>query len=72
MTLDVGNVKDVAWNRDAFEMLVADEETKELVRALVENHCNAEKNTDLISGKGNGLFVLLHGYDPSVPGNSCY
>lgn len=61
VTLDVGNIKDVEWNRDAFEMLVADEETKELVRALVENHCNAEKNTDLISGKGNGLFVLLHG-----------
>lgn len=68
VTLDVGNIKDVEWNRAAFEMLVADEETKELVRALVENHCNAEKNTDLISGKGNGLFVLLHGYVPQFCG----
>lgn len=67
VTLEVGNIKDVEWNRDAFEMLVADEETKELVRALVENHCNAEKDTDLISGKGNGLFVLLHGQVEKIP-----
>lgn len=62
MTLEVSNIRDVEWNKDAYDMLVADKETKELVRALVENQCNKEKNTDLISGKGNGLFILLHGW----------
>ena len=61
VNLEVSNIKDVEWNREAFDLLVADKSTKELVRALVDNHCNTEKNTDLISGKGNGLFILLHG-----------
>jgi hypothetical protein len=29
---------------------------------MVTNQIDAEKNTDLISDKGNGLIVLLHGY----------
>jgi SpoVK/Ycf46/Vps4 family AAA+-type ATPase len=40
---------------------VVDEETKELVQALVMKQLVAEKSTDLISGKGNGLVILLHG-----------
>ncbi|PHH90782.1 hypothetical protein CDD83_2673 [Cordyceps sp. RAO-2017] len=59
--LEVYNIRDVEWNREAFDLLVADKETKDLVRALVDNHCNIEKSTDLIQGKGNGLFILLHG-----------
>lgn len=62
--LEVSRLRDVEWNKEAFDLLVADHETKELIRALVENQCNTEKNTDLISGKGNGLFILLHGYGP--------
>ncbi|RYP93128.1 hypothetical protein DL770_000785 [Monosporascus sp. CRB-9-2] len=61
VNLEVSNLRDVEWNKEAFDLLVADKETKELVRALVENQCNTERNTDLIGGKGNGLFVLLHG-----------
>ncbi|KAI8295937.1 AAA family ATPase [Colletotrichum sp. SAR 10_98] len=38
-----------------------DEETKELVQAVVTTKLRADQNTDLIVGKGNGLFILLHG-----------
>jgi hypothetical protein len=51
----------VKWNTKAFESLVVDGETKELISALVTNQIDAEKGTDLMSGKGNGLFILLHG-----------
>jgi len=52
----------VRWNTEAFDSLVIDETTKELIRALVTNQIDAEKGTDMMSGKGNGLFILLHGY----------
>lgn len=71
-------INDVEWNDQAFEHLVIDTETKELVKAVVTTQLRAEENTDLIRGKGNGLFILLHGCDrPSylssyVPStNSC-
>lgn len=51
----------VAWNKQAFENLVIDEDTKELIIALVTNKLAAEKATDMMSGKGNGLIILLHG-----------
>ncbi|KAI5917275.1 P-loop containing nucleoside triphosphate hydrolase protein [Camillea tinctor] len=51
----------IGYNMQAFENLVIDEETKHLVKALVSNQIKAEKSTDLISGKGNGLIILLHG-----------
>ncbi|KAK3393535.1 hypothetical protein B0H63DRAFT_554892 [Podospora didyma] len=41
--------------------LLIDEDTKEFVKAVVTNQLNAEDNTDIIRGKGNGLFILLHG-----------
>jgi hypothetical protein len=40
---------------------VVDEDTKELVKALVTNQLANEKATDLMDGKGNGLVILLHG-----------
>lgn len=49
------------WNDRAFERLVADEETKEMIQALVTNQLATEKGTDLIDNKGNGLILLLHG-----------
>lgn len=51
----------MAWNKEVFKHLVADDKTKELVQALVANRISAERNTDLIQGKGNGLIMLLHG-----------
>ncbi|KAJ5019591.1 ATPase family AAA domain-containing protein 3 [Colletotrichum sp. SAR 10_99] len=61
VNLDVEFINDVKWNDQAFEHLVIDMETKELVKAVVTTQLRAEENTDLIRGKGNGLFILLHG-----------
>ncbi|KAI0401355.1 hypothetical protein F4802DRAFT_580426 [Xylaria palmicola] len=61
LDLNLDLVSDVVWNKDAFESLVLDNKTKRLIRALVSNQLEAEKSTDLISGKGNGLILLLHG-----------
>ncbi|KAL8314031.1 hypothetical protein RB597_006447 [Gaeumannomyces tritici] len=52
---------EVAWNDQAFHSLVADEDMKELVLALVTNQLASETATDLIDSKGNGLIMLLHG-----------
>jgi len=60
--LEVDRIVDISWNTAAFESLVIDEGTKELILALVTNQLAAEKATDLIGGKGNGLIMLLHGY----------
>jgi hypothetical protein len=58
----IENTSPVKWDQDAFESLVVDSETKELIMALVTNKIDVSKNTDLISGKGSGLVVLFHGY----------
>lgn len=52
--LEVDRIVDILWN-------VTDDRTKELIHALVTNQLAAEKATDLIAGKGNGLIMLLHG-----------
>ena len=59
--MDVDLIKEVEWNKEAFKNLVVDEETKELVQALVTNRLEAERGTDMIEDKGNGLTILLHG-----------
>jgi hypothetical protein len=46
---------------EAFDSLVVDDDTKELVKALVTNQLAKEKGTDVLDGKGNGLVILLHG-----------
>jgi hypothetical protein len=61
LDLEVYQIGDVVWNTEAFEGLVLDKKTKRLIQALVSNQIEAEKGTDLISGKGNGLILLLHG-----------
>jgi hypothetical protein len=50
----------------AFDSLVVDDDTKELVKALVTNQLAREKATDLMDGKGNGLVILLHGFAPHL------
>ncbi|OCL10288.1 P-loop containing nucleoside triphosphate hydrolase protein [Glonium stellatum] len=59
--LEVDLVEDVAWNTRAFDNLVVDEETKELIQVLVINRLIAERGTDFIDNKGNGLTILLYG-----------
>lgn len=67
----VVGVQSVQWNKSAYERLVLPSATKELVRALVTVRTsqrgvkhglgNTGKRVDIISGKGNGLIMLLHG-----------
>jgi SpoVK/Ycf46/Vps4 family AAA+-type ATPase len=59
--LPVSRMTEVKWNQDAFKKLVVDDQKKELIKALVTNRIAAGESTDLMSGKGNGLFILLHG-----------
>ncbi|KAI0017898.1 hypothetical protein F4780DRAFT_753660 [Xylariomycetidae sp. FL0641] len=61
LDLPVDNLTEVTWNTRAFESLVLDRKTKKLIQALISNQIEGEKSTDLISGKGNGLILLLHG-----------
>ncbi|KAF4339550.1 AAA family ATPase [Fusarium beomiforme] len=60
ITLDVHALREVQWNSQAFEYLVISQVTKELIKAVVMNQLGSKAN-DLIHGKGNGLFMLLHG-----------
>ncbi|KAK2613559.1 hypothetical protein N8I77_000466 [Diaporthe amygdali] len=59
--LDVDRVREVQWRKEAFHHLVIDEETKDLIHALITNKIAANKSTDWIGTKGNGLIMLLHG-----------
>ncbi|KAK7913869.1 hypothetical protein PG985_011572 [Apiospora marii] len=59
--LEVDQIQDVKWFKEAFDHLVVSEETKELVHALITNRIESEKNTDWVTNKGNGLIILLHG-----------
>jgi hypothetical protein len=60
--LKVAGIEDVNWNENAFELLVLEQGTKDLVEAVVTNRILAGEQTDVIQGKGNGLFLLLHGH----------
>ncbi|KAK1706643.1 hypothetical protein BDP67DRAFT_547794 [Colletotrichum lupini] len=59
--VEVDQIRDVAWNDQAFNSLVADEDMKMLILALVTNQIDAKRGTDVIDNKGNGLIMLLHG-----------
>jgi hypothetical protein len=59
--IEVDRIRDVQWDKKAFENLVIDPETKHLIQSLVSSRIAADKSTDLIQGKGNGLIMLLHG-----------
>lgn len=70
-SLLVDNIRPVKWNKDAFERLVLESDTKDMVKSLVmvrSSNIGPNKRRlldmmkdDLISGKGNGLIMLLHG-----------
>ncbi|KAF4542890.1 AAA family ATPAse [Lasiodiplodia theobromae] len=61
VNLQVDNIHQLKWNTEAFDALAIDEDSKELINALVNNKIAAEKATDMVRGKGNGLIILLHG-----------
>jgi hypothetical protein len=66
----VAGLKPVAFNENAFDLLVLPDTRKRLIRALVESHASpkggpgAERKAtavDVIAGKGEGTIFLLHG-----------
>lgn len=59
----VSGIKDITWNEGAYDSLVLEDNTKEIVKALVESHKYhpAESIDDVIQGKGKGLVAVLHG-----------
>lgn len=59
----VSGVKDIVWNEGAYDSLVLEDNTKAIVKALVESHKYhpAESIDDVIQGKGKGLVAVLHG-----------
>ncbi|KAI1087940.1 hypothetical protein F5B19DRAFT_33422 [Rostrohypoxylon terebratum] len=59
--LNVDQVNEVTWNKDVFNKVELEPDSKDLIKALVSNTIATERNTDLIQGKGNGLILLLHG-----------
>jgi SpoVK/Ycf46/Vps4 family AAA+-type ATPase len=59
--LKVDMIRDVSWNKHSFKHLVIDDDSKELVQALITNQIAREQGTDIIESKGNGLIILLHG-----------
>src|SRR6266511_1182273 len=61
INLSVDQISPIQWNKKAFERLVVKPKIKELIKALVSVHINMGKSADIVTGKGNGLIVLLHG-----------
>ncbi|SPO01514.1 related to TOB3 (member of AAA-ATPase family) [Cephalotrichum gorgonifer] len=59
----VSGIKNIQWNEGAYESLVLEPKTKDIVKALVESHKYhaAESIDDVIQGKGKGLVAVLHG-----------
>ncbi|KAL8341617.1 hypothetical protein RB598_003512 [Gaeumannomyces tritici] len=57
----VENCHAASWNTKAFDRLVLDPKTKEMIRALVEVQMKATRMEGVITGKGSGLIILLHG-----------
>jgi len=54
-------ITDVTWNKEAFKQLVVPDVTKELIQAAVTAHGHHLMGSDIITNKGQGLLILLHG-----------
>ncbi|KAJ2992277.1 hypothetical protein NUW58_g2220 [Xylaria curta] len=59
--LAIAHVNDVDWDEKAFDNLVIDPDSKDVIQALVTNKVHNSTSTDLVRGKGGGLILLLHG-----------
>ncbi|KAF2232365.1 P-loop containing nucleoside triphosphate hydrolase protein [Viridothelium virens] len=58
----VDSVKDIIWNEDAFNSLVAPQEQKDLILAFAQSQAkNNHGFDDVIQGKGRGIIMLLSG-----------
>jgi len=56
---NVSDLSEIAFREDAYEKLVLENETKDLIRALVDSGLSA--GPDLIDSKGGGCIFLLEG-----------
>ncbi|ESZ90518.1 hypothetical protein SBOR_9104 [Sclerotinia borealis F-4128] len=59
--LEVSRMYAVKWNKDAFDSLARDNDTKTLITSLVANQIKEEQSPGLIGRKGTGSIILLHG-----------
>ncbi|KAF5581757.1 TOB3 (member of AAA-ATPase family) [Fusarium pseudocircinatum] len=59
----VSCVNEIKWNEKAWDSLVLEDGTKDLIKALVRSRKYHAANTidDVIQGKGKGLVTVLHG-----------
>lgn len=57
--MNIEELQEVEYRRDAYQRLVLDEEVKKATLALV--HKGNQGFTDVIDGKGGGCIFLLHG-----------
>lgn len=57
--IPVNGLRPVTFDEDAFTRLVLPTHRKQLIKALVQNQ--SATFTDIISGKGGGCIILLHG-----------
>ncbi|TLD06234.1 uncharacterized protein PgNI_08910 [Pyricularia grisea] len=66
----IDHIQPVCWNDDAYDHLVHDEYQKDQILSFVANHPtdNKKKSEGVISGKGEGLLILLSG--PSGTGKT--
>ncbi|KFA48751.1 hypothetical protein S40293_01540 [Stachybotrys chartarum IBT 40293] len=63
LEFSVSGIKDIKWNDAAWDSLVLEPSTKDLIQALVKSRkFNAAQTIDdVIQGKGKGLVTVLHG-----------
>ncbi len=58
----IEGLTEVKWNSDAFTKLEIDQTMKTYVKSLVMSHSSKDSGfDDLITNKGKGLIMLLHG-----------
>jgi len=57
--INIENIFPVVFDDLAFSRLVLDMDSKELIKSLVQNKASSFK--DIVSGKGGGCIILLHG-----------
>ncbi|KAL2856642.1 hypothetical protein BJY01DRAFT_242688 [Aspergillus pseudoustus] len=68
LNLDVEMIQGINWNTRAFESLVIEEDSKEILQAIISCRSNPRIGVDIIEGKEASLVILLHG--PSGTGKT--
>lgn len=55
---DIDNLEDIEFNNDVFDLLVLDQDKKDIIHALVSSNTIFH---DIVNGKGGGTIFLLYG-----------